>query len=144
MATSFIGQWNLPLGLRQNNPGNIRPSKKYTWDGEIEPINNYCVFKDVEHGIRAMTKDICSKIKRGLNTIEAYVSVYAPKGDNNFTENYIDTVSQVSGIVKDAILSPDEAILLKLIPAHIKVEVGSKFAPLITHDMIVTGVGMAF
>src|SRR6202034_697774 len=98
MSTSFIGQLDLPMGLRNNNPLNIRPFTNGKWKGELTPINNYCVFEDVEHGVRAGGKDLTTKLTiDGLNTLDKYIPKFAPPSDDNYTQNYINTVSQLTG-----------------------------------------------
>ncbi len=146
--TSFIGQENLPRGLRDNNPGNIRPSTKYKWNGQIGidekgGQGKYVIFQDVEHGIRAMAKDLSSKIFRGLNTLNKYIPVYAPPDDSNNTLAYIKRVSHDTGIAPDELLFADHVTLCKLVKAHISVEIGDKSSHLITDAMIQTGVKMA-
>lgn len=142
--TSFSGRLNLPRGLRDNNPGNIRPSIRYQWNGQIGTENNYVVFQDIEHGIRAMCKDLMSKINRGLNTLTKYIPVYAPPSDNNNTQGYINRVSKSTGIEPKAILDTNQDTVFKLVKAHIAVEVGDHYAGLITDDMIHAGINLAF
>ena len=146
--TSFIGQPNLPRGLRDNNPGNIRPSTKYKWNGQTGIDNkggqgSYVIFQDIEHGIRAMAKDLSNKIFRGLNTLNKYIKVYAPADDANDTANYIKRVSHDTGIAPDELLYADAPTLHKLVKAHIAVEIGDKFSHMVTEQMIETGVKMA-
>jgi hypothetical protein len=141
--TSFSGRANLPRGLRDNNPGNIRPSIRYQWNGQVGTENNYVVFVDIEHGLRAMCKDLMSKINRGLNTLNKYIPVYAPPSDNNNTQGYIDRVSKSTGIEPKAILDTNKTTMVKLVKAHIAVEIGGHYAELITDDMINHGVDLA-
>lgn len=144
MGASFAGQKNLPRGLRDNNPGNIRPNHAYTWLGQIGIENNYVVFTSIEYGLRAMAMDLKHKIMRGLDTIEKYVPVYAPKSDNNDPDAYARTVSKLSGIDKAAKLNPNKETIKALVKAHIFVEVGGNFAKLITDEMVSVGVEKAF
>lgn len=140
---TFSNQPQLPRGERNNNPGNIRWNANITWLGQIgKDEDGYCIFDYVEHGIRAMAKDLSSKIRRGLNTIAKYIPVYAPRFENN-TDGYIARTSQLSGIAADAVLSIDEPTLFRLVKAQISVEEGTSNAGLITDAMIAEGVGMA-
>lgn len=141
--TSFSTNPSLPRGLRDNNPGNVRPNPAYTWYGQAGEENGYVIFDDIEHGIRAMAKDLRSKIKRGLNTIAKYIPVYAPPEDNNNTEGYIERVEKLSGINRNSILTADYPTLSKLVKAHINVEVGEHYAGYVTDEMISTGTTMA-
>lgn len=48
----------LPLGVRDNNPGNIIVNPRIRWLNEITPrdgITKFCVFRAPENGIRALT-----------------------------------------------------------------------------------------
>jgi len=141
--TTFETRADLPRGLRNNNPGNIRPNPKYTWYGQKGTEHGYCIFDDIEHGIRAMAKDLKSKIGRGLNTMSKYIPVYAPPEDNNNTQGYINRVSKETGFNPNTVLTADKATLEKLVKAHIAVEVGDDRAYLITDAMISEGVAMA-
>jgi hypothetical protein len=62
MAQSFINRTDLPIGLRNNNPGNLRPSNAYEWQGQIGVNFNFVVFEDVAWGIRAFIKNFYSSI----------------------------------------------------------------------------------
>ena len=53
MAQSFINYVDAPLGLRNNNPGNIR-DMGICWEGKIGSNKGFVVFNDVAWGIRAM------------------------------------------------------------------------------------------
>jgi len=142
--TDFSQNKDLPRGLRQNNLGNIRPSTKYQWNGQIGIKDNYVVFSDVEHGIRAMAKDLLSKIKRGLDTLDKYIPVYSPDGDGANDQNaYINAMVKSTGFKPDTILSPDYYTLTKLVKGHIGVENGSKYAALVPEEAINLGVTMA-
>lgn len=141
--TTFAGQLSLPRGLRNNNVGNIRPNPNYTWYGQTGVSGGYCVFASVEDGIRAMGKDLRTKIvKDRLNEIATYIPRYAPESDNNDTAAYISTVSELSGIPATQPLTADPLTLFKLIKAHIHVEVGAKECVLITDSMINAGIAL--
>jgi hypothetical protein len=94
----------LPRGIRNNNPGNLRPLPGgVKWDGEIEPdtgINGpYSRYATPRAGWRAAHIDVYGDIvKDGLNTIDALIHEYAPKGDKNNEENYAEFVAGKLGI----------------------------------------------
>ena len=143
MSTSFSNNPHLVRGLRDNNPGNIRPNQHDHWIGQVGVENNYVIFQDIEHGIRAMAKDIKSKINgHGWDTIAKYIPAYAPPEDHNNTEGYIQRVCNSTGFKRDEILRADFATLVKLVKAHIQVELGND-AHMITDTMINDGVLMA-
>ena len=70
----------LPRGIRNNNPGNLRPLRGDRWRGEIPPdtgrtpdpndeMGSYSRFSSPEFGIRALIRDCRKKRRRGLDTI---------------------------------------------------------------------------
>lgn len=143
--TTFANRLTFPRGLRDNNPGNIRPNDSYKWDGQIGSEGGYCVFIDVEHGIRAMAKDLVAKIgKDKLNTITLYVPKYAPPADNNNTQGYIYTVCHLTGFLPNQGLVADQYTISKLVKAHISVEIGPHYAGYVTDAMITMGVELCF
>lgn len=117
----------LPRGLRNNNPGNIRNSDAIDWKGEVslKKDNDFEEFEDIEHGYRAMFILVRNYIlKHGLNTIRGIISRYAPTHENH-TENYIDIVSNRSGIGADDVISADNReIMIRIIAAMSYVENG--------------------
>lgn len=143
MATSYIGQTSLPLALRNNNPGNIRPGD--SWLGSQGSNAGFIVFKDLTYGLRALAIDLKNKInKDGLNTISKIVAKYAPPSDNNNDTTYIATVSKVSGFDANAPLTADVETIKKLIRGHATVESGANYQSYISDADIQTGVDMAF
>jgi hypothetical protein len=85
-------QKDLPLGIRNNNPGNLRPYDGELYAGSSDIKDNFIIFDSAENGLRGLARDIQTKVKRKLNTIDSLTKVYAPKGDNNPTESYINTI----------------------------------------------------
>jgi len=94
-------------GFRNNNPGNLRYGVKWLGVVGADP-DGYAIFDKPENGVRAMGVDLLTKIARGVNTLRAVISVYAPPGDNNPTEAYIAEVSKWSGLDPDQVLARDD------------------------------------
>lgn len=138
MANSFLDQSGLPLGLRNNNPGNLRPLPGgVKWQGEIAPdtIHNFSRFSDVAWGLRAMITDISGDITQdGLNTIRKLVYAYAPPSDNNNTAAYIQSVSNSTGWLPDQVINPTAENIERLVRAKLQVELGSTGAARITSN----------
>lgn len=90
-----------PMGVRNNNPLNIR--KGNDWQGETDPdhTRNYEAFVSPEYGFRAGARILYSYNRRGINTIRAIVAVFAPKGDNNDPDHYTKMVSKWTRIDPD-------------------------------------------
>jgi hypothetical protein len=90
---------SVPLGLRNKNPGNIRPSNP-PWQGAVGENGGFVVFDTMANGLRALGKQLLAYYdKRGINTIGSYVddqgvehegaiNRWAPSNENH-TDNYI-------------------------------------------------------
>lgn len=109
-----------PLGIRQNNPGNIRPGEP--WAGAVGEQNGFVVFDSAIHGIRALAKNLMAyQTRHGLLTIRGMVSRWAPPSDNNDTEAYIAAVCKACGVAPETeyLLTPDRMYaLVKAIIQH--------------------------
>lgn len=126
---SYLGQSNLPRGMRNNNPGNIRKGST-SWQGKIPLAANtdgaFEQFAAYVYGIRAMVKNLQSYQRdRGLNTIQQIVSTWAPAADNNDTAAYVASVYMATGIPPTSpIDTTDRATMRELVKAMTRVENG--------------------
>lgn len=77
---SLAGNPNMPLGIRNNNPTNIRPTGDQ-WQGMTGQNGGYLQFKTPEDGIRAATLNLQNYNQRGWNTPLTIAEHWAPKGD---------------------------------------------------------------
>lgn len=126
-----------PIGLRNNNPGNIRPGDN--WQGMIGTNGGFVVFKDIAYGIRAMATDLGNDMRlKGLNTIRKLVTEYAPPSEND-TAAYIRSMERYTGFTADQALPATQATLLRLIRGHMNVELGDQYSSLITDADILAG-----
>jgi len=139
MAQSFIGRSDLPIGLRNNNPGNIRPGD--AWQGMTGENGGFVVFQDISWGLRALGTDIANKIREGYGTIRDLVTRYAPPSENN-TGAYIAAVAADTGIDPDQALNQDVGTLHSLIRAIINHENGPSASSLISDQDIDQGISM--
>jgi hypothetical protein len=67
-------------------------------------------------GIRAMLLDIIGKHKRGLDTIQELISVWAPPVEND-TSGYINSVATRTGIAKNVVFMPTKDNFIKIVKA---------------------------
>lgn len=138
MSKDFSSNLDYPLGLRNNNPGNLRNG--IAWLGGLPSASGFIKFRDLSYGLRALAVDLSNKISRDkLDTITKIISKYAPPSENN-TVAYINAVSASSGFGKDEHITLSADALMKLMRAIITHENGQNFANLITNDDIKEGI----
>lgn len=140
VAQNFLDISGLPLGLRNNNPGNLRPlSGGQTWQGEIAPdtVHNFSRFSDIAYGLRAMITSVAvSIISDGNDTLTKLITRYAGPGDGNNTQSYIDTVSNLTGIGPDDPIPNDINAIISIVRAMTSVELGPTYAGMISDSDI--------
>ena len=108
-----------PRGLRNSNPGNIIYSASNQWEGETGTDGRYATFSTPEYGIRAMVKILDSYQRRGVDTVSAIITTWAPASDNNDTLAYINSVCQRTGFEPNFILNAlDYPLLIDAIIYH--------------------------
>lgn len=115
----------LPRGLRNNNPGNIRRNGD-VFQGEVNPSRDkeFKQFKSMAHGYRAVFK-ILSNYYRNykLDTIRKMISRWAPENENN-TAAYVSLVCSYSGIGPDDLISFDREQMIRIVAGMSRVENG--------------------
>lgn len=115
----------LPRGLRNNNPLNIRKNSD-VFQGEVVPSRDtaFKQFKTMAHGYRAGFK-ILSNYYRiyKLTTIRKIISRWAPENENN-TSAYVSLVSSYAGIGPDDLISFDREQMIRVVAGMSKVENG--------------------
>lgn len=90
----------LPLGLRQNNPGNLRWSDP-PFRGTQGVNKGFVVFDSLHNGLRALAKNLIAYQKHSdgnggiIDTVREAISRWAPPADHNDTEAYIALVCHV-------------------------------------------------
>lgn len=114
---------NLPRGIRNNNPGNIRKTGD-AWQGQIEFDLEFCQFINPEFGIRAMARILLNYEKHHqLHTIDELILRWAPPEDGNKTASYADFVARRMGIGRDQVINV-KPHLFALVRAMIEFENG--------------------
>lgn len=74
-------------GLRNNNPGNIRPVRNQPNDGA------FAIYRTPEEGWGALGRQLKGYANAGLDNVASIISKYAPPSDNNPTGAYIQSVT---------------------------------------------------
>jgi hypothetical protein len=129
VTKSFIGQLQLPRGIRNNNPGNLVKTA-LAWKGKIPHSENtdsrFEQFIEYRYGVRALLKDVINDINKGQNTITKLITEWAPAHENN-TEAYIQFVANIVGINPGATLRTEKETLRKLAKAIVMKENGKAY-----------------
>jgi hypothetical protein len=118
---------------RKYNVGNLRPSG-FTYKGQIGVSpGGFAMFDSEEAGHAALDQDINAKLKRGVDTPEKFIEIYAPRkshgGDNpdKTVDAYIDNVAKSLGIERGGKIPNTPEARQALHDAIIKQE-GSQYA----------------
>ncbi|MCL1038086.1 virion protein [Shewanella submarina] len=112
---------DIPRGIRNHNPLNIE--KGCNWEGACGTDGRFVVFSSAFYGIRAAARIMNTyRLKYGINTIRGIVERWAPREDNNPTDNYITFIVGHSGICADTVLHDSD--YPRVITAMIRFENG--------------------
>ena len=132
MAQTFIGRTNLPLGLRNNNVGNLRPLSNDTWQGQIGVNQGFVVFDDVAWGIRAFATNLYTSItKYKTDTLRKYINRYAPQSENDTTK-YLNHIVDSTNISADEKIPTDIQSIKNILRSQMEVELGKQYADMVT------------
>ena len=97
---SAMNTAEVPRGIRNNNPGNIR-AFGIAWQGQTGSDGEYAIFSAPVWGIRAMALNLKTYFSRyNLNTIRTIINRWAPPTEN-LTDKYASSVSQRTGLGLD-------------------------------------------
>ncbi len=100
-----------PLGIRNNNPGNIRRTTDQ-WQGmDLSYYGDFVRFESPEYGYRAMAKLLRNYHARGLVTIQQIINTWAPSSEND-TSSYIEHVASFLQTSPAEELNLDDPIVL--------------------------------
>ena len=117
---------NLPRGLRNNNPGNIRRNSDVFQGEKTSSDREFKQFKSMAYGYRAIFKILFNYYRNyKLDTIRKMITRWAPPEDNNHTEAYIKTVSGYAGIpAEDPINITNREQMIRIVAGMSRVENG--------------------
>ncbi len=116
---------NLPRGLRNNNPGNIRRNSDVFQGEKTSSDKEFKQFKSMAYGYRAIF-NILSNYYRNykLDTIRKIIGRWAPENENN-TNAYIKAVSDYAGIPADDPININyRELMIRIVAGMSKVENG--------------------
>lgn len=117
-----------PIGLKLNNPLNIRKSS-VAWTGKaaVQPNEDYVCFDSPHHGIRAAARNLLTYYRKyKLKTVQGIVARWAPPDDDNDTADYITRVAQRLQVKPDEELDLEDPEVLKaLVVSMMPEEIGS-------------------
>lgn len=128
ISATPIDATGAPLGVRNNNPGNIRVSD-IPWNGKAPGgEGGFERFNTPEDGVSALTQNLLTyQDKHGLNTIEGIINRWAPASDNNNVGAYVSSVAQRTGLDPKAALNlRDPNVMKPLVAAIIQHENGQQ------------------
>lgn len=117
----------LPRGLRNRNPGNIRRSA-VRYKGEVESGDAaFKAFRTMAWGYRAMFVLLHTyRVRHGVATLRGMIARWAPPSEND-TEAYLRTVARRSGIDPDAAIDTrDRPAMTRIVAAMARVENGTE------------------
>lgn len=110
------------------NPGNLRQGNvkdKFIGTTGVD-ILGFNKFENEKFGIRAVFRDINTKISAGTNTPKDIISKYAPASDNNNQQAYLKTIKDMTGLGPNDVIQPgDEDKIRGLVSAITKQESGA-------------------
>ena len=116
------------LGVRNNNPLNIRYSSSNNWLGQVGSNQGFCVFASPAHGFRAAAVLIKNYHRAGYTSISDIISRWAPPNEND-TQNYIDSVMEIGGFRTSfwPIDIDDDGEVERLLYAMARIETGKNY-----------------
>lgn len=118
---------SIPLGVKLNNPLNIRYSAQNQWLGlsrRAPECKGFCRFTDVSYGYRAAILLMLRYMRSyGLKTPSGIVYRWAPPSENK-TALYLATVCAFAGLDQDEEMDDLCQELLQLVAAMARIETG--------------------
>ena len=113
------------VGQRNFNPMNLRPIAGEPFFGTVGQRSGYTIFDNDLAGLRAGFVNMTTQAGKGVDTVDDYISAYAPVGENSAASvsNYKSFVADALGVgVDDKIDLTDPATQIKVADAQIKFE----------------------
>lgn len=126
----------LPRGIRNNNPGNLNFAGQKGATLENGPDARFARFPTMLEGIAALDRQVMLYLKRGKNTIDQIIDIYAPSSDGNNTSAYKSYLSKYTGLgINERIDGANLQTMRKLIQGIINHENGAAAKSIISDDV---------
>jgi hypothetical protein len=119
MASDYRNNPDLPRGIRNNNPGNIKDDGT-AWQGMAGSDGTFIIFSDMSWGTRAMGTALTNMIKNGYNTVGTLI----PQWSATDQAAYVANVAARMGIAPGDTITTDVPTLSSLMRAMITQENG--------------------
>jgi len=103
-AVSFVIPVNATRGIRNNNPGNLRPEIGNNWVGQIGTdesgsTGEFCKFDTPENGLRAMGIIALNyQVNDGITNLTDFGNRWAPPSDNAGASDYGEQLASTLGV----------------------------------------------
>ena len=88
---------NQPRGIRNNNPGNLEFAGQSGATREQGGGGRFAAFSSMAEGLAALAAQLQRYGSKGIDSVQAIISKYAPAGENN-TAAYIASVAKRLGV----------------------------------------------
>jgi len=117
---------DLPRGIRNDNPGNIRPGAPWQGaTGDDGGQNGYLVFSDPVYGLRAIVRILNTYYTRyHLHSVSALIGRWAPPSDDNPTDEYVGFICKALGVGPDVEITLDSSTVKPFVDAIVRFENG--------------------
>lgn len=123
-----LNSLDMPRGMRNNNPLNIRRFAHNDWLGKIhDDVARDMEFEEFRHpmyGFRASFILIHRYIKSGCSDVSSIIRRWAPTVDGNDVNNYLRVISSFGLDPNDLIIPLDWKTMSTLVEAMFSVENG--------------------
>ena len=130
-----------PRGIRNNNPLNLSFAGQEGATMEQHSTPRFARFASMEEGVAASVRQLARYQERGVSTLSAMISRWAPPSEND-TPAYVQRVSRETGIAPDAVVNMrDPETVAALVQAMAKVETGRTVDAEVIRRGVARGIG---
>lgn len=125
------GGGRAPIGVRNNNPGNLRPlAQGRMWQGQTGESGGFAVFATPQAGMAAAEQNLIGyQTRHGLTTLNGMIARWAPKDDGNDPVAYAARVGAAVGVDPAAPIDivKDGGLRKRILSQMFQVELGGSW-----------------